>query len=98
MKLFSGAVVEVQRVNVQEKLLCVCVWIKAAEVLRYSLQTVGQGVVRSGRTMGRSVSSNCWINNRYSFYTTFKSAQVFRHSETLQLEAAAALKLAGTIW
>lgn len=49
MELFSGAVVEVQRVNGQEKLLCVCVWIKTVVELRYCLQTVGQGVVRSGR-------------------------------------------------
>lgn len=49
MKFFSGAVVEVQRVNLQEKLLCFWVWIKTADGPRYYLQTMGQDVVRSGR-------------------------------------------------
>lgn len=52
-KLFTGAVVEVQRVNVQEKLLRVGVWIKTAADLRHSLQTVGQDVVRSGRKFSK---------------------------------------------
>lgn len=47
MNLFSGAVVEVQRVNVQEKFLHIWVWIKTAVVLGNYLQTAGHHVVWS---------------------------------------------------
>lgn len=59
MNLFSGAVVEIQRVNIQEKVLRVWVWIKAGELLRHDVQTLRHRIVRSVKKLIND-QKNCW--------------------------------------